>query len=1176
MRPIKLKLSGLNSYIDEQAIEFDKLTERGLFGIFGNTGSGKSTILDAITIAMYGNISRNTKEFINSSCKEAVVVYEFEIGSNNAKRRYEVSRIIGKSKSGGNKTTYARLIEKYNDGTENIIADKSKDVNDKITQVIGLTANDFTRSVVLPQGKFNEFLKLTGSDRRDMLERIFNLEKYGRGLIDKVRKRKNDKNLELRDLNTKMSQFDGVSVEVYENTSKEVDVLKLREKEQHKKLDLAQKNYEESKEIFEEQTKLEKYEIRKKELDLKESDIKDKKIQLENAENAERVNPNIYVVQQLEKTIQDDSLKVEELEKNLNILNQELILTTNRYEEAYKIKDEKIPRLMEHKEKLNNALKIEEELNSINDEIKETKERGVNLSKEKKVSETYRQDIESNRDIIIKNLKDKEEKLEKLKISADHKQKIFLAYDYEKEYIKISKDKDQSTNKLNDLLKKIEDLSLSSKYIERDKISINTKLEDLISSYEALIKKSPGSNEEILSKTEYVSELRNKLNLVRESEVKISTLKDEVNTILEKKYNNSREISSLSEKLEINKKEIIDLEKEIDKLKYLNLAEELRRELKENMPCPVCGSRNHENIEFLNNDEEINFLKGKLEKLNGIEKLYRSNLEELNLKNGEYISAEKIKSKELNELHIKIEGINSNEILSKLESETKSLEVLKNSVKRWNNEKENLEQQINILKDDKTKIEKDEIKVLEELNSYKKSKKEIKLYLEEIDSKYKKLKDEYLRLKSIVKVSNLSEKVEEINNNEKIIEDLNREYSELISIKEKSDSEVKKLDDKIHETELELIKERELYSEKCRFRDEKYRNLISITKGDSAKDLLIKLEAYLGKIVRLEEELKHKLEYQRIEYERCLGDKKSIEGRLNTSKEHHKIQEQTLNQLLNDNKFESIYAVKRALLEYDHKKRLSEEILEYEEEQKILTYKIDDLKQKLAGRRVKKEEFDELKNNIYSLRLEIGEISKEIGAKQNILNSLKESLEKIKELTKEIRQVQHKVDLLEDLDKSIQGNKFVEYVAVNQLKYIALEASKRLETITKGRYALEIDKKLNFVMRDNFNGGERRSVDTLSGGETFLTSLSLALALSSQIQLKGRAPLEFFFLDEGFGSLDSELLDIVMESLERLHSDKLSVGIISHVEELKNRVPIKLLVTSSEAGLGSKVKIEYS
>lgn len=1176
MRPIKLTVSGLNSYIDEQTIEFDKLIERGLFGIFGNTGSGKSTILDAITIAMYGNISRNTKEFINSACKEAVVNYEFEIGSKNAKRRYEVSRIIGRSKVGGTKTTYARLIEKQNDGTEIILADKAKDVNDKITQVVGLTANDFTRSVVLPQGKFNEFLKLTGSDRRDMLERIFNLEKYGRGLIEKVRKRKNEQNLELRDLNVKMNQFEGVSAEVYENTSKELDVLKLREKEEHEKLDLAQKKYEESKEVFEEQTKLEKYEIRKKELDLKQNDIKDKKVQLENAENAERVNPNIYVVQELEKKIQDDSLKVEELERNLGILNQELILTKNRYEEAYKIKDEKMPRLMEHKEKLNNALKIEEELNIINEEIKEMKERGIQLSKEKKTSEIYRKDIESNRDVIIKNLKDKEEKLVKLKISADLKQKIFLAYDYEKEYIKLSEEKSQNLDKLNNLSKETEELSLKSKYIERDRVSITSKLEDLISSHESLMKKCPGSNEEILSKTEYIAELRSKSNSVKESEIKISTLQDEVSVILEKKYNNSREMAVLSEKLEVNKKEISDLEKEIDKLKYLNLALELRRELKEDMPCPVCGSRHHEKIEILSKDDEIDFLKGKLEKLNGVDKLYRLNLEDLNLKNGEYISAEKIKLKELNELHSKIGELKSNEILSKLESENRVLELLKNSVQKWNDEKESLEQKISKLKEDKSKIEKDEIKILEELNSYKKSIKEMKLYLEEIDIKYKKLKDEYLGLKSIVKVSNLSAKVDEINHNEKIIEDLNREYSEIIAIKEKSDLEIKALDDKIHKIELELIKARELYSEKCRFRDEKYRDFISITKGESAKELLSKLEAYAEKITRLEDELKHKLEGQRIEYEKCLGDKKSIEGRLNTAKDHHKIQEQTLNQLLNDNKFESIYAVKRALLEYDHKKRLAEEILEYEEEQKLLTYKIDDLKQKLAGRRIKKEEFDELKNNIYVLRVEIGEISKEIGAKQNILNSLKDSLEKIKELTKDMRKVQHKVDLLDDLDKTIQGNRFVEYVATNQLKYIALEASKRLEAITKGRYALEIDQKLNFVMRDNFNGGERRSVDTLSGGETFLTSLSLALALSSQIQLKGSAPLEFFFLDEGFGSLDAELLDIVMESLERLHSDKLSVGIISHVEELKNRVPIKLLVTSSEAGSGSKVKIEYS
>ena len=115
------------------------------------------------------------------------------------------------------------------------------------------------------------------------------------------------------------------------------------------------------------------------------------------------------------------------------------------------------------------------------------------------------------------------------------------------------------------------------------------------------------------------------------------------------------------------------------------------------------------------------------------------------------------------------------------------------------------------------------------------------------------------------------------------------------------------------------------------------------------------------------------------------------------------------------------------------------------------------------------------------------------------------------------------------------------------------------------------------MIRDYKNGGAQRDATTLSGGETFLASLSLALALSAQIQLKGTAPLELFFLDEGFGTLDDNLLEVVMDSLERLHHDRLSVGIISHVDSIKNRVPVKLMVTPAQAGLGgSKVAIEVS
>jgi exonuclease SbcC len=103
----------------------------------------------------------------------------------------------------------------------------------------------------------------------------------------------------------------------------------------------------------------------------------------------------------------------------------------------------------------------------------------------------------------------------------------------------------------------------------------------------------------------------------------------------------------------------------------------------------------------------------------------------------------------------------------------------------------------------------------------------------------------------------------------------------------------------------------------------------------------------------------------------------------------------------------------------------------------------------------------------------------------------------------------------------------------------------------------------------------KRPVSTLSGGETFLASLALALALSAQIQLRGRYPLEFFFLDEGFGTLDQELLESVIASLEKLYMERLTVGVISHVPELRARLPRRLIVQPADAeGGGSRVTVE--
>ena len=160
--------------------------------------------------------------------------------------------------------------------------------------------------------------------------------------------------------------------------------------------------------------------------------------------------------------------------------------------------------------------------------------------------------------------------------------------------------------------------------------------------------------------------------------------------------------------------------------------------------------------------------------------------------------------------------------------------------------------------------------------------------------------------------------------------------------------------------------------------------------------------------------------------------------------------------------------------------------------------------------------------------------------------------------------------LYERLKKLLDGNKFMEYVAEEYLQTVALSASGRLLSLTDGRYFLRYDG--GFAVGDNFDGGAPRGVHTLSGGETFLVSLSLALALSAEICARSLRPIEFFFLDEGFGTLDERLVDTVMDSLEKLKNEHFSIGIISHVEELKHRIDRKLTVVKANEKHGSQIQ----
>ena len=180
--------------------------------------------------------------------------------------------------------------------------------------------------------------------------------------------------------------------------------------------------------------------------------------------------------------------------------------------------------------------------------------------------------------------------------------------------------------------------------------------------------------------------------------------------------------------------------------------------------------------------------------------------------------------------------------------------------------------------------------------------------------------------------------------------------------------------------------------------------------------------------------------------------------------------------------------------------------------------------------------------------------------------------EKYLTFAEELKKAEQQKQLYESIRTMLTGNKFLDFIACEYLQDICVGASTTLLSLTGGRYFLRYDKE--FLVGDNLDGGNLRAVKTLSGGETFLVSLSLALSLSSAICLRSQRPIEFFFLDEGFGTLDGRLVDTVMDVLGKLSKD-FAVGLISHVEELKHRIENKILVTGATKTHGSQLKAEH-
>ena len=239
---------------------------------------------------------------------------------------------------------------------------------------------------------------------------------------------------------------------------------------------------------------------------------------------------------------------------------------------------------------------------------------------------------------------------------------------------------------------------------------------------------------------------------------------------------------------------------------------------------------------------------------------------------------------------------------------------------------------------------------------------------------------------------------------------------------------------------------------------------------------------------------------------------------------------------------------------------------------KIETYKqkcfntetqLKNLQKQVGDTVYEKEKHDELIDRLGKIKDRIEQLGKKAGALENDQKQLENKLNEKEKLQKDLEKLQLRAENIRTLKSLFAGNGFVNYVSSVYLQNLVIAANSRFFKLTGQKLKLELNENNNFEVRDFLNGGKLRSVKTLSGGQTFQASLSLALALADNVHELSGAKHNFFFLDEGFGSLDKDALNVVFDTLKTLRKENRIVGIISHVEELQQEIETYLKIENN-------------
>ncbi|MEJ8756012.1 SbcC/MukB-like Walker B domain-containing protein [Pontibacter sp. H259] len=1212
MKILSVRFQNLNSLKGEHEIRFDQspLVDAGLFAITGPTGAGKTTILDAITVGLYGMVHRHNNDkpldLMTRHTSESTSEVEFEANGRRYRSKWQIRRSRGKL-DGKIQAVHMELCDLEDDKPFDL---KPSQVPDKVAEISGLDYSQFLRSVMLSQGDFARFLKANPNERSSLLEKITDTGIYSDISKFAYEKAKNER-LKKEELERKLQDSQllpeeqrlGYEATITELTESETILTQANNQLQEKRQWLQQ--------LQQLRQRAEEYKLVLQTQEEKLATLQPDFIKLQQHEQANQFVSELTQIRLANGHLSEVQQQLLTLEKQLPVLKTELEQAGNIALETGKAHQQQEEAVQHLEPLLQQVQQLDHQIETIRDRFKTDKEEYKLLESALQLDKTILTQKETElttltqRASALKKWLQENSKLKDMRENLhEFRQTIKDLTDTERSIANLQKEQQSINQQLQKEAQQLESIHQAQQTQQEKQTIFDAQKQEKLAQLQAILaakrmdelEKMALEQPLLLARFERLVQLSQNYTLQQHKATQLATLLAELTqTITAKKT----DLTATEDKYKTASEKLDDLQKLVTLQQRIQELEEHRHTLQPEQPCPLCGSEHHPFVEgnytnTLSEEEQrrdsqlvlVKELEASINNLN-LQLNTLVNQQEVTLKAKAETEAEQTQLQETYQLHsegITIAITDTAQLQEQLQKQRAALGNLNQALTQARAISKEIESITTALQ----QLREQQLHAKAEISKLQQSGDMLQVQLQRFTLQVQDLKEQqqvftetaqsfaasygvvYTSESRLELLQQLEKQILAYQQQHNAFEALRDPYTQLqeqvkslkekVSDKEKALQEKKSALEKIHIQLTDLKENRsQLFGDKNPVQERKnaqYKLSVFARQAEEAR--------------AAQQKKQQELQEQRLrqqEYTTTHSSKKSELDALCDGLLH----------VLQQKGIETIEALSQMLLDRDEADRLANLKAQTEKQLTETRKSLSDVQHDLAQAEAKNlttESIELLQQQLASKTDELRELIAQRARLQQLLDQDKQQREKNQELATRLQIQQqecHRWTQLSDLIGSADGNKFSRFAQGLTLARLVELANRHLQKLND-RYRIQKSaaEDLELLIVDTYQAEAVRPMNTLSGGESFLVSLALALGLSD---LAGRrTQINSLFIDEGFGTLDADTLDSAISTLENLQASGKMIGIISHVEALKERISTQIKVQKLAGGV-SKVEV---